>query len=301
MRHGRNPFIVGFLAAPVVLYVFFVILPYVEAFYYSFTNWRGFQKAEWVGLDNYKKMLDDDTFWKAVSHNGIILLLLPLAALVIALFFAFLLNVGGKAKAGVSQGVRGSKFYRLVFFFPQLLAVPIVAVLFQSVYRPDKSGVLNGILGWFGIEPVGWLIEPKIALLMLIAVMVWQAIGFYVVLFSAGMSSIPAEIYEAAELDGSSPATTFRRITLPLLWGNIQTAWVYLGVAAFDAFAIVDVLSNNQGGPDFSTTVLSEEIYKATSAGKYGYATTLGVALFFLTATFAVIAFTSTKRESVEY
>jgi N-acetylglucosamine transport system permease protein len=301
MRHGRYPFIVGFLAAPITLYVVFVIAPYAQAFYISMTAWRGFAPPRWIGFDNYKKLIDDDAFWKAVSHHGIMLVTLPLVTIAIALFFAFLLNVAGGARGATMSGVWGSKFYRVVFFFPQLLALPIIAVLFQTVYRPNSSGLINGVLMKLGFDPVGFLIRPDLALWSIIAVLVWQAVGFYLVLFSAGMSSIPKDIYEAAEIDGASRTTLFFRVTLPLLWDTVQVAWVYLGIAAFDAFAVVDVLSVDQGGPDGSTTVLAEEIYRNFKYSQLGYASALGVALFFLTITFAALTLRVTRRETIEY
>jgi N-acetylglucosamine transport system permease protein len=302
MRHGRYPFIVGFLAAPVALYVVFVIAPYAQAFYISMTSWKGFAAPQWVGFANYEKMLADETFWKAVTHNLILLLTLPLITIIIALFFAFLLNVAGKPKGGNMAGVWGSKFYRVVFFFPQLLAVPIIAVLFLTVYRPNESGLINGVLLKAGIEPIHFLSNPKLALPSIIAVLVWQAVGFYVVLFSAGMGSIPKDLYEAAELDGAGKVQSFFKVTLPLLRDNLQVAWVYLGVAAFDAFAIVNVLSVDNGGPDGATTVLANEIYRnAFTYSKFGYASAMGVALFILTLTFAALTLRVTKRESIEF
>ncbi len=302
MRHGRYPFIVGFLAAPITLYAVFVIAPYVQAFYIAMTSWRGFAPPKWIGFDNFTKLWHDPTFWKAVRHNGIILLVLPLVAIAIALFFAFLINLGGGSRGGTMSGVWGSKFYRVVFFFPQLLAIPIIAVLFQTVYRPNSSGLINGFLMKLGLKPIGFLIDPKLALWAIIGALVWQSVGFYVVLFSAGMASIPRDIYEAAELDGATQSMLFFRVTLPLLWDTLQVAWVYLGIAAFDCFAIVNVLSVDNGGPDGSTTVLAVEIYRnAFNFSRYGYASAMGVALFFLTLTFAALTIRVTRRETIEY
>lgn len=302
MRHGRYPFIVGFLIAPVTIYVTFVIAPYLQAFYLAMTNWRGVSaNPKFIGLDNFRNLLDDDVFWKAVRHHGVLLLVLPLASIVIALVFAFLLNVGGGSKGGVMTGVWGSKFYRIVFFFPQVLAVVIVAVIFQRVYAPDESGLLNGFLGFFGIDPVPFMADKNIALFAIIAVLVWQAVGFYVVLFSAGMASVPKDIYEAAVLDGAGRGSMFFKVTLPLLWDTLQVAWVYLGIAAFDAFAIVQVLSIDRGGPDGATTVLGMEIYRnAFDYSQFGYASAMGVALFFLTITFAALTLRVSRRETIE-
>jgi N-acetylglucosamine transport system permease protein len=302
MRHGRYPFIVGFLIAPVTIYVIFVIVPYIQAFRLAMTNWRGVSaNAKFIGLDNFERLLQDDVFWKAIRHHGLLLLVLPLAAIAIALVFAFLLNVGGGSKGGVMTGVWGSKFYRIVFFFPQVLAVVIIGVIFQRVYAPDESGLLNGLLGVFGIDPIPIMADKNVALFAIIAVLVWQAVGFYVVLFSAGMASVPKDIYEAAVLDGAGRGSMFFKVTLPLLWDTLQVAWVYLGIAAFDAFAIVQVLSIEQGGPDGATTVLGMEIYRnAFSYSQFGYASAMGVALFFLTITFAALTLRVSRRETIE-
>lgn len=303
MRHGKYPFIVCFLFIPVTLYVVFVIWPYLQAFYIAMNAWRGFAvPPRWVGFDNFSKLLfEDDRFWKAVWHNGILLITLPLITIAIALFFSFLLSVGGTSRSGDMTGIWGSKFYRVVFFFPQVLAVPIIAVLFSTVYRGNESGLINGVLMKLGLDPVQFISNPKLALGSIIGVLVWQAVGFYVVLFSAGMGSIPKDLYEAAELDGASRPRMFFNVTLPLLRDTLQVAWVYLGIAAFDAFAIVNVLAIQDGGPDGATTVLALEIYRAYGKNDFGYASALGVALFFLTITFAALTLRVTKREAIEY
>ena len=302
MRHGRYPFIIGFLAAPVAIYGTFVVAAYVQAFQLSFTNWRGFSPdVQYIGFDNFAKLFADDVFWKAIRHHALLLVCLPLITILLALLFAFLLNVGGGARGGATRGVRGSKFYRVVFFFPQLLALALVAVIFSRVYSPDDSGLINGLLNSVGVGPVLFLANPDLALWSILAVLVWQAVGFYVVLFSAGMGSIPAEIYEAAALDGATRGVLFFRVTIPLLWNTLQVAWVYLGIAAFDAFALVNVMSIDRGGPDGATTVLGLEIYRnAFDYAQFGYASAMGVALFFLTLTFAALTLRVTRREQVE-
>jgi N-acetylglucosamine transport system permease protein len=302
MRRGNYPFIVGFLIAPVTLYAVFVLYPYGLTFYLSTRNWRGVSADSTnAGLDNFVKLFQDDAFWKAVRHHGVLLLLLPLVTIVIALFFSFLINVGGGTRGGEMRGIWGSRFYRVVFFFPQVLAVVIVAVIFGRVYSPDESGLINGVLSAFGMGPVLFLADPNLALYSIIGVLVWQAVGFYVVLFSAGMASVPKDIYEAAMLDGAPRVTLFFKVTLPLLWDTVQVAWVYLGIAALDAFAIVQVISVDQGGPDGATTVLGLEIYRNMfSYQQFGYASAMGVALFFLTITLAALTLRVTRRETIE-
>ena len=301
MRQGKYPFIIGFLVVPVALYVTFVVAAYLQTFQLALTDWSGLGPIRYVGFDNFVTMWNDELFWRSVQHNLFLLLALPLLTIVIALVFAFLLNVGGGTRGGTTRGVWGSRFYRVIFFFPQLLALAIVAVIFGRVFSPDESGLINGLLpgSW---DPILFLADDRYALLCILAVLVWQAVGFYVVLFSAGMASVPRDIYEAALIDGATRMGMFFRVTLPLLWDTLQVAWVYLGIAAFDAFAVVQVLSVDQGGPDGSTTVLGMEIYRnAFVYSKYGYASAMGVALFFLTITFAALTLRLSKRESVEY
>ncbi|GAA4048152.1 carbohydrate ABC transporter permease [Nonomuraea soli] len=296
----RRLFIFSFLVAPVTLYLVYVIAPYAQAFYIAMTNWRGVNAApQFIGLENFGRLLGDGVFWKAVGHNALLLALLPVITIALALVFAYLLNVGG---AGGRTGVWGSKFYRVLFFFPQVLAVTIVAVLFQQVFRPDDSGMLNAPLMALGLKPVGFLSNPSIALWSVMAVLIWQAVGFYVVLFSAGLASIPREMFEAAQIDGAGRMSMFFRVTLPLLRDTVQVAWVYLGIIAMDAFAIVWVMTDQHGGPDRSTTVMAAEIYRnAFQYFQFGYASALGVVMFFFVLGFAVLSLRLSRRERIEF
>ena len=181
MRHRKYPFVISFLAVPLVLYAIYVINPYAQAFYLALTHYNGFSQPTFVGFANFTRMFHDDRFWKAVEHNLFLLVALPVVTMAIALFLSFMLNVGGRSRSGVRTGVWGSKFYRLVFFFPQVLAVAIIGVLFQQILRPDTSGAFNGPLhALLGIGPVGFLTNPTVAMWTVLGVLVWQAVGFYV-------------------------------------------------------------------------------------------------------------------------
>src|ERR1700753_732959 len=119
MRHGKYPFIIGFLVVPVALYAIFVVWAYIQAFYLSVYEWSGLGPVEnFVGLGNFQKMMHDSLCWQSIKHTAFLLILLPLITVVLALIFAFLLNVGGGHKGGVTRGVWGSKVYRVIFFFP---------------------------------------------------------------------------------------------------------------------------------------------------------------------------------------
>jgi N-acetylglucosamine transport system permease protein len=210
MQHGKYRFIVGFLATPLGIYALFVIWPFIQSIYYSFTDWSGLSpEFKMVGFKNYSRILDDEVFWKSFQHSVTFVLLLPLVTLTLALFFAFMLNVGGRRRKNAAiAGVRGSSFYKIVYFFPQVLSIAIVALLFQFAYNPN-SGALNSALKAVGLDSVqpDWLGDPDLALWCVFAVLVWSTVGFFVVLFSAGMASIPKDYYEAALLDGANRIT----------------------------------------------------------------------------------------------
>lgn len=304
MQHGKNRFIFSFLAIPIFLYVLFVLIPYFGAMVMSLTRWTGtstLDKVQFRGIANFQKILTDDKFWNALSHNGIVLLILPVITLGLALLFAGLFT----------QGIKGSRFFRLVFFFPQVMSVAVVAILWSFIFHPTM-GVLNGILGvvfkLFGSRwpAFPWLGDSSTVLGAVIGVAIWQAVGFYMVLFIAGMQNIPDEYYEAAKIDGANGRTQFFSITIPLLWETIRTAIVFLAIAAMDMFAYVTVLTNGTGGPSRAADVLSSYMYDQAFGGgnnsnPFGYGTAIGVVLLFLILGLSILSQRLTKREVLEY
>lgn len=302
MRHGQYRFIVGFLAVPLALYGVFVVSPFVQAFYYSTTNWTGVSpEFEFVGLQNFENLAKDSLFLSALRHNALLLAAMPVIVILLALLFAFLLNVGRGSGGGV-QGVRGSGFYKLAFFLPQVLAVPVIAVIWAVILDPTPSGLVNSLTRRVGLGSSGWLADPDLALYCVLWVLVWGSVGFYLVLFNAAMSAIPRDIFEAALLDGAGRVTTFFRVTVPLLWDTIQTAWVYLAILALDVYALVAVMTAGPGGPNNSTQVISLQIAQnGFQFGRAGYASAIGVVLFFLTLVIAAVMLRATRRERIEY
>ena len=303
MRHHQTRFIVGFLAIPIAMYLVLVISPFGQAFYYSLTDWTGVApEYTFVGLENFRTLASDELFRTALSHNLLLLVFLPLFTLSLALFFAFLLNVGGRSNSAGVQGVRGNGFYKLAFFLPQVLSVPVIAVIWSVLMSSESSGLLNSVAGLFGLGPYGFLGDPNLALLCVLWVLVWGGVGFYLVLFNAAMSSIPKDIFEAAIIDGAGRVSTFFRVTLPLLWDTIQTSWVFLAILALDAYALVAVMTAGPGGPDNSTQVIALQI--ADYGFQYGrayYASAMGVVLFFLTLLISAVLLRATRRERIEY
>ncbi|MBT3153732.1 sugar ABC transporter permease [Streptomyces sp. CHD11] len=309
MRKGQHRFVAGFLLFPVALYLIFVIWPYIQTFGYSLTDWKGqSQSFDFVGLDNYTALFKDDVFMGAIWHNILFLVFIPVITILLALFFAFMLNAGGRGRSGGVSGVAGSKYYRVIYFFPQVLSLAILAVLFGAVYRSDGGGMLNGALIKLGLvdsqNPVEWLNEPNVVLWALMAVVVWHGVGFYLVLFSAAMQSIPRDIYEAALIDGASRTQSFFRITLPLLWDSVQTAWVYLGIAAMDMFILVSTMTAGDygGGPDHHSEVMSTVMMRNFLLyGRSGYACAMGVVMLLLTLIVSVVMLRATRRERIEF
>ena len=187
MYRGKYRLIIPFLLPALLLYGLFVVYPYLRAMYVSLTNWSGISPTlRFIGLRNFQRLFQDQYFWNALRHNATYLVTLPFIIIALALFFAFV----------ITQGVRLSSFYRIAFFFPQVMSVVAVGVLWNFVYHPT-IGVLNAALRLVGVSnPPSWLGHPGTALAAVGAVVVWQAIGFYMVFFIAGMEGIPVAFYE---------------------------------------------------------------------------------------------------------
>jgi N-acetylglucosamine transport system permease protein len=298
---GKRLFIATFLIPPLLLYGVFVVSPYAQAFQISTTEWGGLSPDfDFVGLANFRRLTGDHVFFNALGHNAILLLLLPVATILLGLFLASMISVGGRADRAGVHGVRGAGFYRIVYFFPQVLSVAIVGVLWKEMFAPN-SGLINGLLRAIGLDGLAqpWLGDPRFSFWCLAIVLLWSNVGFYVVLFSAAMQSIPRDIYEAALLDGADRSATLFRVTIPLVWDSIQVAWVYLAVLAIDAFAVAQIVTN--GGPGYSSDVVGLRLYKtAFDESQFGYASAIGVAMFFLTLSVAAVFLRVTRRERVE-
>jgi N-acetylglucosamine transport system permease protein len=300
MKHGKWPLLAAFLLPALAVYGVFVISPYAQAFFIAMTDWQGLSSNfNFVGFDNFTYLLKNSYLWNALWHNVLLMILLPAITIVLGLFFASMLNIGGSK--GRIRGVRGSSFYKVIYFAPQVLSVAIIGVLWKEIYNP-RSGLVNGGLRALGLDGLAqtWLGDPKYAFWAVLGVMVWANVGFYVVLFGAAMQSIPRDIYEAAALDGTNRWTTLWRITLPLVWDTVQVAWVYLAILALDGFALIQVMT--RGGPNFSTDVVGQRMYDvAFTEFKFGQGSAIGVIMFFLTLGVTILALRLSKRERIEF
>jgi len=304
VRSGRNRFLAGAILPALALYAVFVLSPYAQAFYLALTDWTGVSgEVDFVGLDNFRRLVDDPLFRAALRNNALMLLVVPAVTIGLGLLLAALVSFGGRGAATGPSAVRGGELYRVAYFLPQVLALPIVAVLWQFVYNPT-DGLLNGFLRGVGLDALArsWLGDPAVAPWAVMAVLIWSSVGFYMVLFGAAMESIPREVLEAAVLDGAGRLAVLWRVVVPLLWDNVQVAFVYLGVLALDGFAVVQIMTVGPGGPDGATEVMGLGLYRnAFTYGRFGYAAAMGVALFLLTLAVAVVALRAGRRERVEY
>ncbi len=256
MQHGKYRFIVGgFLVVPLGLYALFVVWPFIQSIYYSFTDWTGLSPDfEMVGFDNYTRMFHDDIFWKSLQHSLLFALLLPLVTIGLALFFAFMINVGGRRRRGRTGHHRCP---RLLLLQDRLLlpagAVDrhrraAVRVRVQPGQRSDQLRAARyrarrRAAAVAGRPGPGAVVRDGRARVVHDRLLRGPLLGRH--------GSIPADLYEAALLDGASRFTTFFRITLPLLWDTVQSGWVYMGILALGAesFAVVQIMTTGPGGP----------------------------------------------------
>jgi N-acetylglucosamine transport system permease protein len=298
MHHHKYRLIIPFLLPAILLYGVFVVWPYAQAIYVSLTSWRGVSGSKpFVGLENYQRLWGDERFHEALARNGQLLIALPLVTIAIALTFAALFTQG-------SQQIRGAGFYRIVFFFPQIIPAVIVGILWSYVYTPN-IGLFNGILRVIGLGDVStsWLTDPSTVLWAIAAVAIWSSVGFYMVIFLASMQSIPTSFYEAAILDGATRWTSFKDITFPLIWETIRTSIIYLAIAALDFFILIVVIS----GGSTTTTARRAEVAalylynQAFDSSRWGYASAIGVVLLILTLFLSLGIMRVTRRETYEF
>lgn len=293
LTFDKVSFAVVFLGVPLVLYVVLVLSPFVQAVVYSLTSWTGFDTSmSFIGLANYVNAFTDSTFLISVRNSVELVVVLPIVVIALALALASLVTIGGPSNGQV-RGVRFGEFYRIVLFFPYIIPAIAVGIMFSQVFDPS-NGLLNGVLttvGLKGFASYPWLGDTRTAMVSSMFVMSWASVGFYMVIFVAAIKALPAEIYEAARLDGASRLLIALRITVPMLRSSIRTSLIYTGIFALDAFVFMSAL-NPSGGPDNSTLVISQELFKtAFTKGQFGLACAMGVVLAGITLLYAAIVF----------
>ncbi|MDR8412479.1 sugar ABC transporter permease [Nonomuraea sp. 3-1Str] len=255
----------------------FVLLPLGLVGYYSLQEWNVLADTfEFVGGDNYAKLLADPKMGQVLTSTALFSVGLVVLNLALALALAILLN----------QRLRGTTFFRTVFFSPVLVSLVAWTIVWQFLLQQD--GGVNGLLGVAGVDGPNWLRGESTALLSVVVVQVVKNVGLNMVLFLAALQGVPRQLYEAAQLDGAGAWTRFRRITVPLISPTILLTSIITVVGSLQVFAQIAVLT--QGGPGMSTTVLVYYLYQQAFQFRHlGYGATLSVLLFVIVAALTLL------------
>lgn len=260
----------------------------------SLYRWGGLSNAkQFVGFDNFKILWNDMDFIQSFQNSILLIVLVAIVTLVLAVFFAAILT---------NEKIVGSNFFRVVFYIPNILSIVVIAGIFSAVYDPE-SGLLNNIFSVLKLEFLKqkWLGNQEIVIYSVAGALVWQAIGYYMVMYMSSMASIPASFYEAAALEGAGKFKQFTSITLPLIWNNIRTTLTFYIISTINlSFLLVKAMTG--GGPDGSTEVFLSYMYaQAYGNSTYGYGMAIGVVVFTFSFALAAIVSGITKRDVLEY
>ncbi|OJU41198.1 MAG: sugar ABC transporter permease [Microbacterium sp. 69-10] len=266
-----------FLAVPLVLFAIFVMLPLIISLVMSFTDYAVVSKPEWLGWDNYVAILHDDFFWLALRNTAWYTVLFVPLGLVVALTTALLVN----------RSSRLSRLFRTLYYIPVVSSTVGTATIWYWLLNP-QIGLLNVVLGWFGVDGPAWLYDSNWAMVAIVLMSVWAGFGTHMIMFLGGLQGVPLDLYEAARLDGANAWQTFRHITLPSLSRTTYLVSTLLIIAAFQVFDQAYVLT--KGGPGNSTVTIVYYIYdKGFGSLEMGYASALSFVLFLVILVFALI------------
>lgn len=293
-------FVILFVAPAFIGYLVLSLFPNILSVYYSLLEWDGISKAKFVGLSNYIQMFSDRFMLRALSHNLALMIVVPIITVLFAVFAADFL---------VTRAYRENSFYKILFFFPNILSSVIIALMWSFIYD-GSFGLLNGVLKLVGID-VGrmyWLGDERFALICVMVPMIWSAVGFYLIIFMNAMSSIPKSLYESAVLDGITNVKRLFLITLPLISGVIRVAVIFLLLGVLKGFEMILILT--AGGPGGATDVISlymfsyafGGIYSGGGSGtNYGYASTIGMVLFVILLIIKMLIDKFFKKDTIEF
>ena len=291
----KNPRRTAFLwlcvAPAVILFTIFMVIPTLNVFRLSLFQRSTFNPEEtFVGLENFEYLLKDATFIRSMQNTLLLIVMVTLFTMASALVFAGILS---------REKLKGQNFFRIVFYIPNILSVVVISGIFSAIYDVDK-GLLNSFLNIFGKEGILWKGEQYVITSIIIA-MVWQAIGYYMVMYMASMAAVPQSMYESSGLDGANRFTQFFKITIPLIWTNIRTTLTFFVISTINmAFLFVSAMTG--GGPNNASNVTLLYMYNQKNlGGGYGYAMAIGVVLFLVSFGLAALVNKFTERETLEY
>ena len=269
-KSAERKFIFICLAPAVILVSLFIFIPTVNVFRMSLYRMGGItNKQTFIGFENFKTLMGDKNFLQAMQNSILIIVLVTICTIVLAILFATLLQRGN---------FKGNNFFRIIFYIPNILSIVVIAGIFGAIYNPT-TGLLNTFLRAIGLDALArnWMSESNIVIYSVIFALVWQAIGYYMVMYMASMAAIPPDYYEAASLDGATELQMFSKITFPLIWSNIRTTLTFYIISTINlSFLFVQIMSD--GGPNGKTEVFLNYMYKqAYGNGAYGYGMAIGV------------------------
>lgn len=278
-----------FIAPQLIGFVAFVVFPLFFSLYLCFAQWNMIDMPEFVGTANFEAIFRDRTFWKAVGNTFIYIAIVVPLTLFSSLTLAILTN----------RKLPFMSFYRAAFFLPMVTSTVAIAMVWKFIYQPE-SGALNSVLAVFGVKNLpNWLQDDKLARFAVSIMSVWLKVGYYYIIFDAGLKNIPQDLYEAADIDGASPLRKVFRITIPMLSSVMFFVTVMLFIDVFGMFNEVFIMTG--GGPDYSTYTLSMYIYfNAFQNFDMGRAAVASWVLFALVGIVTVIQFKVKKRLVVE-
>lgn len=260
---------IGFMSPVLLIFSLFLFFPVLFAFYMSFHQWGMIGTPEFVGFHNYVRLFQDPLFWTSIKNTLIFSLSVPLKV-AIALFIAVFLN----------QKIRGLGFYRAAFFFPVVLSMVVVGLVWQWMFSPSY-GFINYLLEKLGLPLQNMLIDSDQAMIVLIIVSIWKGLGSNLLLFLAGLQAIPSSVYEAAEIDGANSWQKFWHITVQLLKPTTLFVLIITLIGSFKIFDLAYVITG--GGPGTSTMVLVHYIYQeAFQRFDMGYASAAAYVFFII-------------------
>ena len=285
---SRGRFLTLCVAPAVILYFVFMILPTLNVFRMSLFERGAYSPTEtFVGMANFEALFKDVKFITAMQNTILLIVTVTIITFFFAIVFAAILT---------REKIKGQNFFRIVFYIPNILSVVVIAGIFSAIYKPE-NGMLNSILSFFKGETVMvlWKDQPMVIVSVIIA-MVWQAIGYYMVMYMASMSAVPESLYESAGLDGAGRLTQFFQLTLPLIWTNIRTTLTFFIISTINmAFLFVKAMVA-KGMADVGLSFM----YAQKDAGLYGYSMAAGVVIFLFSFLLSALVNVVTKREVLE-
>jgi N-acetylglucosamine transport system permease protein len=279
------------VAPAVILFFIFMVVPTFNVFRLSLYQRSTFNpNATFIAFDNFKMLMKDATFIRSMQNTLMLIVMVTVFTMATALLFAGILT---------REKLKGQSFFRIVFYIPNILSVVVISGIFSAIYGVD-NGLLNSILNLFGKEGILWKGEENVIMSLVIA-MVWQAIGYYMVMYMASMSAVPASLYESAGLDGANRRTQFFQVTIPLIWNNIRTTLTFFIISTINmAFLFVSAMTG--GGPNNASNVALLYMYNQKNlGGGYGYAMAIGVVIFLISFGLSALVNKVTEREVLEY